>query len=66
MEQCIATGEEHLLSHPDDEDGLFLMAIAEVYDAEGAKTMEPEEAGYGVHIHEKLNNKDYGTPYLRI
>lgn len=28
LEQCIAEGEAYLLSHPDDEEILFLMAIA--------------------------------------
>ncbi|AZA76811.1 hypothetical protein EG347_04415 [Chryseobacterium sp. G0186] len=54
LEQCIAEGEQYLLSHPEDEDTLFLMAVAyhdRVYD-------EGHEEAYEA-IRDKV------IPYLR-
>lgn len=54
LEQCIAEGEEYLRSHPEDEDVLFLMAVAyhDIVYYEG------HEAVYDAI-------RDYVIPYLR-
>ncbi|WET50455.1 hypothetical protein PYS58_04815 [Chryseobacterium indologenes] len=54
LDQCIAEGEQYLLSHPEDEEVLFLMAVAyhDIVYHEG---------------HEAVYNaiRDYVIPYLR-
>lgn len=54
LEQCIAEGEQYLLSHPEDEDVLFLMAVAyhDIVYYEGHEA-----------IYEAI--RDYVIPYLR-